>query len=215
MPNWTDNIITIKHADKALIDAIEATNDTDKGVLATIIPCPEELNDDDLTTWSRGPEQAARDRKKAAVKAKYGYESWYEWNIAHWGTKWDLCQPVISRIDDNTVVINCQTAWSPPVAAFETMVSRGYEIRALYCGEGPEYAGIWDNGRDDYYNTTNGSKAARTILPQELDDAFDIVMAIEEYEAEDNEELTEWIKEGAEAKAKLEEAGGPAAMHEE
>jgi hypothetical protein len=198
MPNWTDNHITISHPDKSLIDLIAATQDTDKGVLSTVIPCPEELCDDDLTTWSRGPEQEARDKKKAELKAKYGHESWYEWNIAKWGTKWDLCEPHIERIDDNTVVITAQTAWNPPIVAFETMKERGYKIRALYCGEGPEYAGIWEGGQDTFYNTTNGSKAARAILPQELDDHFGITETLEEYERENEEELTLWIKDGVE-----------------
>ena len=200
MPNWTDNHITISHPDKSLIDAIAATQDTDKGVLHTIIPCPEELCDDDLTTWSRGPEQEARDKKIAEMVKKHGFKSWYDWNIAHWGTKWDLCEPHIERIDDNTVVITAQTAWSPPVAAFETMQKRGYKVRALYCGEGPEYAGIWDDGQDSYYNTTNGSKAARAILPQELDDHFGIVDTLAEYEEEEklDEELYKFVTEGEE-----------------
>ena len=200
MPNWTTNVITIKHKDSTLIDAIEATEGRSDGVLQTIIPCPAELNDEDLTTWGHGPEQEARDRKKAAVKAKYGYESWYDWNIAHWGTKWDLCEVGYTRMDANTIVLHCQTAWSPPTNAFATMVDLGYEVRALYYGEGYEYAGIWDNGQDDYYNTTNGSKAARAILPQELDDAFAISDSLEEFEREEEEELTLWIKDGVEAK---------------
>lgn len=199
MPNWTTNQITIKHADKSLIDAIEATSGTNAGVLSTVIPCPAELNDEDLTTWSHGPEQAARDKKKAEMVAKHGYASWYDWNIAHWGTKWDLCEVGYTRMDDNTIVLHCQTAWSPPTKAFETMVERGYEVRALYYGEGYEYAGIWDNGQDDYYNTTNGSKEARKILPQELEDAFAISDSLEEYERENEEELTLWIKDGVEA----------------
>lgn len=202
MPNWTSNTITISHPDKALIDLIEATQSSDKGVLATIIPCPDELCDDDLSTWSQGPEQDARDKKKAELTAKYGFPSWYEWNIAHWGTKWDLCEPNITRINDNTVMISCSTAWNPPIAAFETMTARGYNVRCLYCGEGPEYAGIWENGNDQFFNTTNGSRAAAQILPKELDDEFDIVNTLIEYESEEDEELTEWIKDGVAARTK-------------
>lgn len=201
MPNWTQNHITIKHADKSRIDLIEATNNTDKGVLATVIPCPEELNDEELTTWSRDDE-VRLDAKRAAMMAKYGYVSWYEWNIAHWGTKWDLCEPHIQRIDDNTVVVTCETAWSPPVQAFETMKEMGYEIRALYCGEGPEFAGIWEDGNDNCFNTTNGSKQARAVLPQELNDHFGIADTLEEYERENEEELTQWLKDGVEERTK-------------
>ena len=204
MPNWTTNIITNKHEDKSLIDAIEATKNSEVGVLQTIIPCPAELCDEDLTTWSHGPEQVARDKKKKAMQDKYGYESWYEWNIAHWGTKWDLCDVGINRIDDNTIEVNCQTAWSPPTHAFETMIDRGYEVRALYVGEGCEYAGIWDNGQDDYYNTTDGSKDAARKLPKELDETFNIVEQLEEWERENEEDLTLWIKDGIEANKAIE-----------
>ncbi len=198
MPNWTTNHIRIRHDNKSLIDAIMATDGTDKGVLDTIIPCPPELNDTDLTTWSHGEEQAAREKKQAEMVAKYGYKSWYDWNIAHWGTKWDLCEPQLTRVDDNTVEISCQTAWSPPIAAFETMTGLGYDVRCLYLGEGCEYAGIWEEGNDEYYNLTDGSKDAAKKLPQELDEFFNIVEQMEEWERENEEELTQWIREGVE-----------------
>ena len=197
MPNWTTNHIRIRHDDKSLIDAIMATDGTDKGVLDTIIPCPPELNDTDLTTCTHGEEQAAREKKQAEMVAKYGYKSWYDWNIAHWGTKWDLCEPQLTRVDDNTVEISCQTAWSPPIAAFETMTGLGYDVRCLYLGEGCEYAGIWEDGGDDYY-TFDGSKEAAKVLPKELDDFFGIVDQMEEWERENEEELTQWIHEGVE-----------------
>lgn len=133
MPNWTTNIITLKNADAAKIAALIHAHDVeDKGVLQHLIPCPEELNDDDLTTWGGGNEaQAAREIKQASMVEKYGFKSWYDWNIAHWGTKWDLCESSIEKIDDNTVTISCQTAWSPPTNAFETLTEQGWEVRAL------------------------------------------------------------------------------------
>jgi hypothetical protein len=202
MPNWTSNIIKIKHSDKSLIDAIAATETSEKGVLQHLVPCPEELNDNDLTTWSHGPEQAAREKKQADMIAKYGYKSWYDWNITHWGTKWDLCEVSYTRPDDNTIVLSCQTAWSPPTVAFDTLVEQGYEVHAMYLGEGCEYAGIYDNSDDQSYNISNGSVAARTTVPKELDDAFNIIETLEEYERENEEELTLWIKDGIEEKKK-------------
>jgi hypothetical protein len=203
MPNWTSNIIKIKHSNKSLIDAIAATETSEKGVLQHLIPCPEELNDDDLTTWGGGDEaQAAREVKQASMVAKYGFKSWYDWNIKHWGTKWDLCEVSYTRTDDNTIVLSCQTAWSPPTVAFDTLMEQGYEVHAMYLGEGCEYAGIYDNGDDQSYNISNGSVAARTTVPKELDDAFNIIETLEEYERENEEELTLWIKDGIEEKKK-------------
>lgn len=199
MPNWTSNNITLKHSDASKIDALVEAHSKDIGVLQHLIPCPEELNDNDLTTWGGGNEaQAAREVKQASMVEKYGFKSWYDWNIAHWGTKWDLCEPQITRVDANTVIVDCQTAWSPPTTAFDTLVEQGWEVRALYLGEGCEYAGIYEDGQDDYYQDFGNSKNAAKTLPQELDDMFNIVETLEEYERENEEELTQWIKDGVE-----------------
>lgn len=201
MPNWCNNVITISHEDKSLIDQIEACQDGDKGVLATVLPCPEELCDDDLTTWSHGPEQEAREKKQELMVEKYGFKSWYDWNIANWGTKWDLCEPRIERIDDNTVQITCDTAWSPPITAYESMLEKGYSIHAYYYEPGMCFAGIWDNGDDQCYQDWGNSAQARAILPQELDDTFAITEQMEEYEEEERreEELYRWTVEGVES----------------
>lgn len=198
MPNWTSNVITVKHSDPTRLDLIQSSTERKVGVLQTLIPCPEELLNEELTTWGHGAEEEARKRLRAEMVAKHGHESWYDWNIANWGTKWDLCETSFNRVDDNTLEIHAQTAWSPPSAAFDAMVTMGYEVRALYCGEAYEYAGIWDNGVETNYNTTSGSQAAATSLPQELDEAFNIVEGLEEYERENEEELTTWIKDGVE-----------------
>ena len=204
MPNWTSLSITVKHADKAKIDLI-VNRPEDQGVLQTLIPCPTELNNNELTTWGHGPEEAAREVLRKQMIEKYGYKSWYDWNIANWGTKWDLCDPEVTRVDDNTITISCQTAWSPPDEAFKTMVDMGYDVRALYVGEGNEFAGIWDNGNDEYYQDLGDSQSARATLPQELDDHFGISDSIAEYEEEERleEELYRFTVEGAEKRKEM------------
>ena len=200
MPNWTSNNITLTHEDPAKIDLI-VNRPEGQGILQTLIPCPEELNNEELTTWGHGEEEKAREALRQQMIEKYGYKSWYDWNIANWGTKWDLCEADVQRIDDNTVVINCQTAWSPPDVAFETLHAQGYGVRCLYVGEGYEYAGIWEDGNDDYYQDFGDSNGARATLPQELDDFFQISDSMAEYEEEErmDEELYRWTTEGAEA----------------
>lgn len=206
MPNWCNNHISITHSDPAMIDKIIAGQD--KGILATVVPAPEELQDDDLTTWSHGPEQEARDLKKAALKAKYGFESWYDWNCANWGTKWDLCEPNVTRVTPNTVEIGADTAWGPPVAAYENMTAQGYEIVAHYYEPGMCFAGVWssDDG-DDYYSDWGDSQGAKDMLPQALDDMFGISEGQAEWEEEERmeEELYAFVKEGGEALEKSNE----------
>ena len=199
MPNWTSNFITIGHDDPSEIDKI-VNRPEDQGILQTLIPCPAELNDEDLTTWSHGPEQEAREKKQAEMVRKYGYKSWYDWNIANWGTKWDLCDVEVTRVDENTVTISCQTAWSPPATAFETLYNQGFNVRCLYVGEGNEYAGIWEDGQDNYISNFSTSEEARAVLPKELDDMFNIVESMAEWEEESRreEELYRFTVEGAE-----------------
>ena len=203
MPNWCNNHISITHSDPAMIDKI--VEGQDKGILHTIIPCPQELMDDDLTTWSRGPEQDARDAKKALLKEKYGYESWYDWNCANWGTKWDLCEPCVTRVTPNTVEISADTAWAPPMAAYESMTAAGYEVVAHYYEPGMCFAGVYTSeDGDECYSDWGDAQGAKDTLPQGLDDMFGISESQAEWEEEERmeEELYRFVKEGAEAMEK-------------
>jgi hypothetical protein len=62
------------------------------------------------------------------------------------------------------------------------------------------FAGIWDDGCDDCYSDWGDSQGARDTLPQDLDEQFGISDSQAEWEAENEQEedLTEWIKDGAE-----------------
>jgi hypothetical protein len=65
------------------------------------------------------------------------------------------------------------------------------------------FVGKWEDGCDDYYEYAGeNSKTVRAAIGDELDDMFGISESMAEYEAEnEEEELTEWIKDGAEKKA--------------
>lgn len=198
MPNWCANIATLSHRDSAVIDKIEQA----EGVLQALIPCPEELNDDELTTsYVDDEKQKAVEAKRAEMKAKYGYASWYDWNIANWGTKWDLCDVAKTRVDDNTIQLNFDTAWSPPIEAYEKLLALDFEILAYYYEPGMCFAGIYDNGDDQCYSYWGDSNGAKATLPQELDDTFGISESQAEYEEEERmeEELYAFVKKGAEA----------------
>jgi hypothetical protein len=70
----------------------------------------------------------------------------------------------------------------------------------MYYESGMCFAGIWEDGHDDCYQDWGDSQGAIDTLPAELDDCFCISESQAEYESEEEEELTEWIKEGAEAR---------------
>lgn len=54
-------------------------------------------------------------------KKKYGYPTWYEWNIANWGTKWDTCDCETPEMDNDTIILDFQTAWSTPFEVFQNL----------------------------------------------------------------------------------------------
>lgn len=44
---------------------------------------------------------------------KYGYKDWYDWSIANWGTKWDVCDvDICEGLDGENLFISFETAWS-------------------------------------------------------------------------------------------------------
>lgn len=168
--------------------------------LQEFVPCPKDLCDDDLTTWSRGPEQADRDRKKAELKAKYGYESWYDWNIANWGTKWDVGNSQgINTWDDHELVAYFDSAWSPPVRAYERLEEQGFRVYATWYEPGSAFAGIYDEcGVTDFDLSGMDSGDVQNEIPQELDEQFGISESMAEWERENEDEVTTWYKEGVE-----------------
>jgi len=65
------------------------------------------------------------------------------------------------------------------------------------------YAGAYGGGNDEEINLDGMSADDIEQHYPEIDEAFGISESIREYEAENEEELTAWIKDGADQKAKL------------
>ena len=183
MPNWCNNVAHIRHADKAVIDKIEAA--AESGVLQALLPCPQELLD--TTAGSFGDEDKQRDleAREAANFAKYGAKNWYDWCIANWGTKWDLCECTATRNDDNSVTLTFDTAWAPPIDAYETLEGQGFEIEAFYYEPGMAFCGIYENGVADDYEIPGSSDEAAKVIPRAIDEMFNIVGQMEEWEADE------------------------------
>jgi hypothetical protein len=61
------------------------------------------------------------------------------------------------------------------------------------------FVGKWEDGYDDFYEYGGeNSQTVRSAIGDELDDMFGISESMREYEEENaEEELTEWIKDGA------------------
>jgi len=198
MPNWCGNTLTLTHDDPVMI--ARAVKAFDRGEFFNeFIPCPKDLCHEDISTWFKDEEkQRVVDALKAANKEKYGYESWYEFNIAEWGTKWDVGNSQgINDVDTNELVVYFDSAWSPPIAAYEKLEEQGFRVHATYYEPGSAFAGIYDDMGDNCYDLAGMSAdEAHDSLPPELDDAFGISDTMYETEAENEDEVTTWYKEG-------------------
>ena len=188
MPNWCNNTVTLEHEDPAMI-ARARTAFAAGTLLNEFIPCPQDLLD---TVSGFVPEQEALEAKQSANREKYGYSTWYEHNIANWGTKWDVGgdDGYINDFDGG-VILSFDSAWAPPIDAYARLLEQGFKVHAMYYEPGMCFAGVWEDGSDDYYEY--GEMSADEIeetLPTELDEAFGISQQVAEYESE-NEEDTE------------------------
>ena len=211
MPNWCSNHITVRGSNQAEIQRL--ADAFKKGEFCnTVLPIPEELNNPDTGSFG-GDNAEAKDQLRAELIEKYGYSGWYDWCVANWGTKWDVQFDTEIEIDDDGLGFSgCfDSAWSPPIGVMEALVEQGLEATLYYYEPGMGFCGKWENGFDDYreYNDET-SETVRAAIGDELDDMFGISESMDEYEAEnaEEEELTEWLKDGIE---KRELDAGPAA----
>ena len=188
MPNWCNNSVEIYHEDPAMIERVrEAFN---KGaLLAEFIPIPKDLQ---IVAGSVGDpdEQKKLLEDTARNLAVPGYGNWYDFCVNEWGTKWDIGADGNPAQDfPGGLSLGFDSAWAPPCAAYEKLTEQGFRIRAMYYEPGMGFAGVWDNGDDDYYEYGGlDSKGIAETLPAELDEAFGISESAAEWEAENAEE---------------------------
>lgn len=207
MPNWCNNFARVSHEDPAQIDKIMATEGTDTGILQTFLPCPKELTDTVSGWLGDGYAQELNEFKQKLNLKHFGAKDWYDWQVANWGTKWDISDPMLTRVDENTVEISFDTAWSPPTNAYYALQQMGFNITAYYYEPGMCFAGRWDDGIDECYSDWGDAQGAKDTIPGDIDEMFGISESQAEYEEEERreEDLYRFTKEGAEKKGLITE----------
>ena len=203
MPNWCNNNLTLEHEDPAMIT--RARDALLRGeFLNEFIPVPADLQ---IVAGSVGDpvEQAELERKTAENVEKYGYGNWYDFCVGEWGTKWDVgCEGSTDVHPDGKMLHTYfDSAWSPPINAYSKLEELGFKVNAMYYEGGMAYAGAYGDGNDEEINLEGMSADDIENHYPEIDEAFGIAESIREYEAENEEELTTWIKDGAEKRAEL------------
>jgi len=188
MPNWCNNTVEIRHTDPDMIERVRSAFNGE-GLLQEFIPVPQALRDT-VAGFPAEDQRAAHEAQMAENIEKYGYKDWYDFCVGQWGTKWEIGADGNPAQDiPGGLSLGFDSAWAPPIAAYEKLVTMGFEIRAMYYEPGMCFAGIWDNGNDDYYEYGDmNSDEVESTLPEELDQEFGISESMAEWEAENSDD---------------------------
>ena len=130
MPNWCYNKVTLTHENPDKVDELriwlterEQQEDPEYNLFNHLYPRPKSEDD-----------------------------NWYDWNVTHWGTKWD-----VSMLDfwteDGAIIITYDTAWSPPLAFYSHLEdAHGFNVVAYYHEEGMTFCGKYEDGSEETYD---------------------------------------------------------------
>jgi hypothetical protein len=164
MPNWCDNMVTLRHSDKAKVDALDAEMSKRNAALHFEGQLLQYLVPNPSGEWN------------------------YDWSVANWGTKWDASIIDYERRDDNEVWVSFESAWSPPTVAYDTLVEQGWEVEAVYYEPGMGFGGVYKDGDDDYHEYDIADPDSIKDLPLELIEFGDLETKTHEYMIEQLEE---------------------------
>jgi len=94
------------------------------------------------------------DKMRDKYYEKYGAINWYDWNIKHWGTKWNAYDTELLGIEDRHISYCFNTAWSIPSAYYDQLrkelkkISSSCKFHVKWRDEAFDE----DDWRDEYYD---------------------------------------------------------------
>jgi len=208
MPNWCNNSINISGSTETIKTLWDEANKEGSGLLNAMKPMPKELDG----TTSPTPQEGQAGYKGPQPKID-GFDNWYDWRVSNWGTKWDIDPSEGLEFTDNgdgTAQISgwFESAWAPPIQAYDTFLDDmdGCSLTADYHEPGMDFAGIYENGDDQYMEglgewceaVVKGTCALEDTpeLFQTLDDQFELVENARDYIEEQMEEERKDEKNG-------------------
>ena len=189
MPNWCNNTLELQHEDPAMIERAKKAFAEGK-LLEEFCPVPESLH----IVAGRvgdGDEQKTLEAAEEANLTEHGYKNWYDYCVNEWGTKWDVGGDDYNEPQQETpndITMSFDSAWAPPIPAMDKLEALGFSVRLYYYEPGMAFAGLYEDGHDNYYEYGGmNSDEVAAALPEELDEMFCISESIAEYEAENAE----------------------------
>ena len=188
MPNWCNNYLELEHDDPEMITRARKAY-ADGKLLAEFCPVPESLH---IVAGMVGDPDEQKKLEEATAKniELHGYGNWYDFCVNEWGTKWDVGgDGQVPEVNGNTFSASFQSAWGPPIQAFEKLEEMGFTVSAYYYEPGMAFCGVFSEGVDDYFDITDMSaEDVADLLPNVLDEMFGISENIAEWEEENEEE---------------------------
>ena len=205
MPNWCNNDLHISHPDVKMMRRFVKGYNRNR-LLNEFIPVPPELTDSGMSMqklmarknkpYNADYEQELNKLTEELNKKYFGYKDWYDFCVCEWGTKWDIGlgdYGTILTADDarkGLISIAFDSAWSPPIQAYEKLKGMGFEITAYYYESGMSYCGSWIDGDDQCYNIDGNSEWVEENIPKDINQAFVISASMAEWEEENAEETS-------------------------
>ena len=203
MPNYCNNVVEIRGPVAQVKALVDHRLDFQK-----IHPYPPEL---DITAGREGaddsPEQIALVAAEESNLKKYGYKNWYDWCVSEWGTKWnaggsdnaDMQIDWDEDGDDSIALFQFDTAWAPALGVLQKLRDDHPElsVECRYHEPGVGFMGVWTDGHDRCYDNIEGSKDTfwQSDDGRLLDETFDIVESMQEWEADQETEAERKVRE--------------------
>lgn len=145
MPNWCECDLDVEGRRKDVTGFLEFLGEGFD--FNRFVPYPERFAalDEEARRWD---ERRRADPENCGPRPRDGFnQGGYEWCIENWGTKWNACDVIMPEqpadgdgSDFLEVVINFQTAWSPPLpvilAASEKFPELAFALKYFECGVG-------------------------------------------------------------------------------
>ncbi len=184
MPNWCSTSVVLKHADPTFVARARQAAET--GLLQEFIPVPKDLTETIAGSFADAERQKELEIQTAYNIKNYGYSSWYDFCVSEWGTKWDVTGE--AQDIEGGVMLNFESAWSPPVEAYSKLRSMGFYVEAMYYEPGVGFCGAWIDGAEDHYEIEGNSEWVTANVPEYIDEAFGISENMAQWEEEYDEE---------------------------
>ena len=203
MPNYCNNVVEIRGPVQVVKALVDHRLDFMK-----IYPYPKDL---DIVAGRSGaddsPEQIQLVAAEKSNLKKYGYKNWYDWCVSEWGTKWnaggsdnaDMQIDWDEDGDDSIALFQFDTAWAPALGVLQKLRDDHPElsIECRYHEPGVGFMGVWTDGQDRCYDNIQGSQDAfwQSDDGRLLDETFDIVESMQEWEADQETEAERKVRE--------------------